>query len=1097
MREFGFLRSGTTNPGSPDRRGLSVRTKPPDRASSEPSRTPDPALLLRTFEQSGRGWFWATNSDGELTYLSAEIAPALSLENGTSATAVFADLFLQSHEETETVRTLSFAMIRRNSFANITVPNALGEERRWWSISGTPQYDEAGDFAGYFGSGADITSQRASSASASRMAKYDALTDLPNRVRMSEVLETHLARYGHHKQPCAILLIDLDRFKQVNDTMGHPAGDALLKIVSERLFRIVGDKERVFRLGGDEFQVFVPNTHDRAMLGEMGDQIISSLSEPYLIDGKRCVIGASVGIALSPDDGKTADELIRNADLALYRSKAEGRGCTSFFTSALLAEAEDRKAIEDDLRDALSREQFEVHYQPIVRARDNRTVGVEALLRWNHPKRGPVSPDTFIPIAEEANLILALGEWVLRKACEDAARWHGKIRVAVNVSPIQFASGNLPTLVMSALAHSGLEPHRLELEITEGVFLGEEEHTDVIFDALKRIGVRLALDDFGTGYSSLGYLRTAPFDKIKIDKSFVHAATLPGSRNAAIIAAIVALADALEMETTAEGIESQDQLAMIRDLGVSHVQGFIYSNPVPNAEVEKRLQAGNWGIVPNGPSKQRSDRTSIYRKVTAIFGNHCRTVLIRNLSESGALVEGLDNVPIGSKLIIDFGEGQLTFASLVRRQARQYAVQFESLLARDENGRLRPQNRVSRMALRSAGLPGYVSDAPGVQDGGGGEARSDGATEGSVEAAKGIQTGGAARTGTSSDRVSQGCAGSRKQRGSGGNDDGFTGISGVGPGGENNAGNSATEGPDYCGEDFEGGKFGRALSPSDDNSGTLERFRTKLGIAPPMEKEHVLGRSPKDVGAGSGPSGDTLDHLAAVHLAKFGNDRARSEAEENLLLNHILPYFGHLRAGEITPEHVADWFKFISDSEALNPAEIKIAQDLLIQFEVKNIDELLGMTLSRKAVHERHLSEDEIYRLKRAVLESPNQQLRFLVSLLMLTGVRQRDLVEARWSDFDLDSGVWNMPNADREDIREVELCKEALELIRQVPRIEDSEYLLANPKTGKPYKSFASSWQTTLEKANITGLEIDDVRNCVEPRNRAAFMAKASVGSP
>lgn len=959
-------------------------------------RMPNPLLLLNTHEVSGRGWFWTTDKAGELTYLSPHLVPLLGADKGEGAKALFADLFLQSSDETDTGRTLSFAMIRRSNFTNLVVPNAFGEEKRWWSVSGTPQFDHAGNFTGYCGSGTDITSQRESSESASRLANYDSLTDLPNRLRMAKALDAHLSKYHLHKRPCAILLIDLDRFKQVNDTMGHPAGDALLKLVSQRLLKIVGDREQIFRLGGDEFTVFVPNTDDKTALAALGDEIIDRVSDPYLIDGKRCVIGASVGIAASPNDGATAEELIRNADLALYGSKANGRGCTSFFTQELLQAATDRKAIEEDLRDAVAKGEFEVHYQPIVDSKDNRMTGVEALLRWHHPVRGPISPEIFIPIAEEANLVTALGEWVLRRACDDAANWPGKIRVAVNVSPIQFNSGLLPNLVVSALANSGLEAHRLELEITEGVFIGVEEDTDEVFDALKRIGVRLALDDFGTGYSSLGYLRTAPFDKIKIDKSFVHAATLPGSRNGAIIAAIVALADALDMETTAEGIETEDQLALIRDLRVSHVQGYIYSKPVPNADVQERLQSGNWELAPSGPTNQRSHRISMYRKVNAIFGNHCRSVLIRNLSETGALIEGLDNIPIGSKLIIDFGDGHLTFASLVRSQSRQYGVEFESPLVSDEEGRLRPRDRVPTLRMKSAGLP-------------------------------------------------------------------------------NNLGGES------------------AHKIEEDNGATLEGFRAKLGIVSPKTHAGVEGSITADAENLPVGGGSTLGDLAKRHLDSIGHEVGRHQAESALLENHILPHLGHLRPDQVTPAYMSKWFDVMSQKEALDQITINKLKSLLQQLGVQDVEDAENMALSRRAALDRYLSEDEVKRLNEAVAESHNLQLRHLVSLLMITGVRQRDLMEAQWDHFDLAAGLWHMPLGPNDQTREVSLSKEAVDLIDELPRLDGCPYLLANPKTGMPYKSFASSWQTVLEKADLHGLEIDDVRNCVETQNTANIAGNAA----
>ena len=341
----------------------------------------------------------------------------------------------------------------------------------------------------------------------------------------------------------------------------------------------------------------------------------------------------------------------------------------------------------------------------MVDAQTNIVTGFEALIRWNHPERGPVSPAIFIPIAEEAGLISDLGDWALHAACQDAAGWSGKMRVAVNVSPIQFANNNLPQIIESALSKSGLSAERLELEITEGVFLEESSDTDKMFTALKKVGVRLALDDFGTGYSSLGYLRTAPFDKIKIDQSFVRTATEHGSRNGAIIAAIVALAQALGMDTTAEGIESLDQLDLIRKLNVSHVQGYVYSQPVTNEILLAKCQAGDWIIPPSGPAVTRGDRYSMYRKIAVIHENHCYNVILRNLSTTGALIEGLVGVPLGTNFVLDFGEGQLAVSTVVRSMGHQQGVQFEEALVNDGNGGLCTSRRISPYMMAAAGMP--------------------------------------------------------------------------------------------------------------------------------------------------------------------------------------------------------------------------------------------------------------------------------------------------------------------------------------------------------------------------------------------------------
>lgn len=678
--------------------------------SSPTTSSKDALLLLQNFEESGRGWFWSTDADGRVTYLSDSIGDKLGATTDSLLGRDFIELFLKPDEVEDRQRTLPWVLMRQSKFDDLALQAAGTENQIWWAVSGRPYHHANGDFAGYRGSGTDITEQRQASKDNDRLATYDALTGLLNRHRMAKLLESTLSAFQLQKRACSIMLIDLDRFKQVNDTLGHPAGDALLKQVAERLIKVVGDKEKVSRLGGDEFQIILQDEDDRGTLGDMADRIIRSLSHPYSIDGSRCIIGASVGIAVSPFDGQSSEELVRNADLALYAAKGGGRGRFRFYSSDLLQAAEDRRVLEEDLRDALEKGQMWLAYQPVVNAQTNIVTGFEALIRWNHPERGNISPALFIPIAEEANLIGELGEWVLFKACQEAARWPGKMKVAVNVSPVQFANDMLPKLIENALSQSGLAPGRLELEITEGVFLQDGDDTDKMFQRLKALGVRLALDDFGTGYSSLGYLRTAPFDKIKIDQSFVRGATEPGSRNGAIITAIVALAEALGMETTAEGIESLDQLDLIRSLHVSHVQGYVYSQPVANEELLAKCDAGDWEITPAGPAVQRGDRLSMYRKIGAIHENHYYNIVLRNLSVSGALIEGIEDVPLGTKFVLDFGDGQLAVSTVVRSMGPQQGLEFEERLVNDGNGGLCTSRRVSPYMMAAAGMP--VSNLP-------------------------------------------------------------------------------------------------------------------------------------------------------------------------------------------------------------------------------------------------------------------------------------------------------------------------------------------------------------------------------------------------
>ena len=523
---------------------------------------------------------------------------------------------------------------------------------------------------------------------------------------MARRLASTLTAYQIAKRSCALMMIDLDRFKAVNDTLGHQAGDELLKQVAQRLLRVIGNGAEIGRLGGDEFQVILPDIDDRGQLGDIAQKIITMVSQPYSIDGDRCVIGASVGIAIAPYDGLDSEELVRNADLALYAAKGDGRGRYRYYSGDLHSVAEERRQLEEEMRDALGKDQMRLAFQPIVALDSNHISGFEALLRWHHPERGPISPALFIPIAEEAGLIAALGEWALRQACMEAAKWEGGARVAVNVSPIQFANPGLPALVTSALAASQLAPERLELEITESVFLGEGSDTKAMLAALKRLGVRLALDDFGTGFSSLAYLQHAPFDKIKIDQSFVRGATEPGSRNAAIITAIVSLAGALDMETTAEGIEALDTLDLMRSLGVSHAQGYVFCKPLEAADADDlMIRMRGLAMTPNGPDTHRSDRKTLLRKIGVIHEDHRYDVTMRNLSKSGAMIEGLIDVPLGTKFVVDFGEGQLVVARVRRSNGPRQGLEFEDSLISDGSDGLCTRHRLSPYVLAAAGMP--------------------------------------------------------------------------------------------------------------------------------------------------------------------------------------------------------------------------------------------------------------------------------------------------------------------------------------------------------------------------------------------------------
>ena len=639
------------------------------------------------FENSGRGWFWETDSLGTLSYVSQQLAEDFQCDPEALLGRQFTDLLSvdQASEALEERKTLGFHLSARFPFSDVVVRPA-SEEDVHWSLSGNPIFDERGRFLGFRGIGTDLTEQRKSEREISRLARSDSLTGLPNRAMMRQTLDEALRNAAHRQKGCALFMIDLDRFKNVNDTLGHPIGDALLRQVSERLQSVMGNHGQVGRLGGDEFQAVLPGTVDIGLLESLARTLIDQVSRPYQIEGHKVTIGASLGIAIGDPGRASADALVRNADLALYAAKGAGRGKHCFYEAAMHSEAAERQLLENDLRQAIERGELSVHYQPIVRTAGEEISGFEALCRWQHPTRGPISPTKFVPLAEEAGLIGKIGEWVLRTALEEAARWPDHVRVAVNLSPLQFNDPNVSEMVARHLAETGVAPERLELEITEGVFLAEGDSTDDTFARLKKIGVRLSLDDFGTGYSSLGYLKKAPFDKIKIDQSFVRGASSTTNRNAAIIRAIVTLADTLGMDTCAEGVETHDDLQLIRELGVSMVQGYIFGKPGV-AETAREL-ANSVTVEADGYQCIREPRHRLMRRAIACIDGETVEVKLRNISQTGAMVECVVPISPGAELAIDIvGVGPVR--GIVRwSQQGKFGVQFQHQF---DLGRLAPK----------------------------------------------------------------------------------------------------------------------------------------------------------------------------------------------------------------------------------------------------------------------------------------------------------------------------------------------------------------------------------------------------------------------
>ncbi|MES2097746.1 MAG: EAL domain-containing protein [Pseudomonadota bacterium] len=556
------------------------------------------SLLLREFEEEDGDWLWETDSARRIVRASPRFAKSVHLDpvkiNGMPLLQALAGEQWESGDFAGGLRMLAEKLKNREAFRDLLLPINVEGALRWFALSASPRHDDRGAFIGFRGVGSDVTEQRESADKINRMARFDTLTGLPNRLYLNEQLARAMTEAEKWGTRCAFMMIDLDRFKAVNDSLGHPVGDRLLGRVSERLHRLINENETIGRLGGDEFAVVVRDANDSGRVESLAQSIIDALSLPYEVDAHTLYIGASIGVAIGPRDGRTAEMLIRSADLALYRSKDAGGGVYHTYEPQLHVKAEERRVLEMALRQALEKGEMHLEYQPVVAAGTGNLTGFEALLRWTHPELGVVSPAKFVPLAEDARLIGPMGEWVLRSACDEAARWPGSTRVAVNVSPEQLHNPAFVSVVASALANSGLPPERLELEVTEGVFMREGTVAVQVLERILDLGVRLSLDDFGTGYSSLGYLARTRFSTIKVDRSFVQGASKGQQEPIAIIRAVVALAQSLGMATTAEGVETEEEHLMVLDLGCTKIQGYYFGRPLPVGEA-RALASRDWG----------------------------------------------------------------------------------------------------------------------------------------------------------------------------------------------------------------------------------------------------------------------------------------------------------------------------------------------------------------------------------------------------------------------------------------------------------------------------------------------------------------------
>ncbi len=556
------------------------------------------SLLLREFEEGDADWLWQIDAGRRVRSVSPRFAFALGEDpedvDGKPLIQLIAGESWDSGHFHSSLHDLAERLKRRESFSNLLVRVTLRGSARWWELSASPKFDENGAFVGFRGVGSDVTEQRESAEKIAYLARYDTLTGLPNRLMLTEALGNAMAYAEKWRSDCAFMMIDLDRFKAINDTLGHLVGDHMLALVSERLRLIMAEGEVCGRLGGDEFAVVIRDAADPQRVADLADAIISTLSKPYEVDHHTLYVGASVGTAFGPRDGTTVETLLRNADLALYRAKDEGGGRHCTYEPSLHAHAEERRRLEFSLRHALERNEFSLMYQPVVDAVTEKVLSFEALLRWNSDEHGFVSPAKFVPIAEDTRLIVPIGEWVLRTACHEAMKWPDNIKIAVNVSGEQLLDPYFAETVVGALTASGLSPHRLEIEVTESIFVRDGATAQLTLENLMGIGCGVALDDFGTGYSSLGYLRKMRFSTIKVDRSFVQGAAKDNPESLAICRAVVAMADSLEMSTTAEGVETELELEVIRRIGCKKIQGYYFGRPMNSTDALSLFAKANY-----------------------------------------------------------------------------------------------------------------------------------------------------------------------------------------------------------------------------------------------------------------------------------------------------------------------------------------------------------------------------------------------------------------------------------------------------------------------------------------------------------------------
>jgi diguanylate cyclase (GGDEF)-like protein/PAS domain S-box-containing protein len=543
---------------------------------------------FRDVAEASSDWIWECDRDLRLTYLSTRFSQVTGIA-ASSLLGKSIEQFFFNDTDTDGWNKLLEGTHAKSSFRDLQCCyRDLIARVHICRLAGRPIWGPDRILVGYRGTATDITEEVEAQSRATHLALHDSLTQLPNRVLFQERLDQALLRQSQDNARVAVLCLDLDHFKEVNDTLGHGAGDVLLKELAVRLKSCVRSTDTVARLGGDEFAVIQSGANQPLEVEALSRRIMDAVKTPFQIDGQELYVGVSIGVALPDGEPNKPEWLLKSADIALYRAKQAGRGTTRFFEAHMDTELQARKMLEYELRQALLKNELEVYYQPLVDVKTNAIVAVEALLRWHHPHRGLVAPIEFIQMAEETGLIVPIGEWVLSTACKQILEWP-KLGVAVNLSPIQFKNRDIVETVKKVLSDTGLDPTRLELEITESILINDPEAALRTLNALKNIGIKISMDDFGTGYSSLGYLNSFPFDKIKIDRSFISTIS-DEEKSTAIVKSVISLGRSLSMKTTAEGVETADQASFLKLEGCTQVQGFFFGRPVPATEFSLFLE---------------------------------------------------------------------------------------------------------------------------------------------------------------------------------------------------------------------------------------------------------------------------------------------------------------------------------------------------------------------------------------------------------------------------------------------------------------------------------------------------------------------------